>query len=122
MKAVAKDLARLPRALQVLLLVAFLGACAQLGLVPAKSFDQQVAYGYSTLASVRLSAVTALDAKSISVSDAKQVQALADQARAGLDAARGAWAAGDTKTALGRLQLANSVLNQLSVFLQKRSE
>lgn len=103
-----------------ILFIALLVGCAQLGLAPAKSFDQQVAYGYSSVASVRVSTANALNSGLIKVDDAKQVQALADQARAGLDGARGAWVTGDTKTAMGRLQLANSVLTQLAVYLQQR--
>ncbi len=94
--------------------------CAQMGLAPAKSFDQNVAYGYSTLASVRISAAQALKTGVIEKDDAERVLALSDQARSGLDAARGAWVLGDTQTALGRLQLANSVLTQLAVFLQDK--
>lgn len=104
----------------VLALLFILGACAQMGLAPAKSFDQNVAYGYSTLASVRISAAQALKTGVIEKDDAERVLALSDQARSGLDAARGAWVLGDTQTALGRLQLANSVLTQLAVFLQDK--
>lgn len=108
-----------PRPKYAIFLFLLLSACASVGLEQARSFDQNVAYGYSTLASVRTSAANALNSGLIKVEDAKQVQALADQARTGLDAARGAWLEGDTKTALGRLQLANSILTQLAVFLQK---
>lgn len=104
----------------VAILFLLLSGCAQLGLAPAKSFDQNVAYGYSTLASVRVSAAQALKTGVIEKDDAERVLALSDQARSGLDAARGAWVAGDTQTALGRLQLANSVLTQLAVFLQDK--
>lgn len=107
------------RALSILF-IALLVGCAQLGLAPAKSFDDRVAYAYTSVASVRQSTANALNAGLIKVEDAKQVQALADQARAGLDASRGAWVVGDTKTALGRLELANSVLTQLAVYLQAR--
>lgn len=100
--------------------ISLLAGCASLGLEPAKDFDDQAAYGYATLASVRQSTANALDSGLIKVEDAKQVQALADQARAGLDAARGAWNVGDTKTALGRLELANSILNQLALYLHQR--
>lgn len=106
--------------LSAIFLFVLLSACAQLGVEQPKSFDQQVAYGYSTVASVRQSAVTALKTGVIKKEDAIQVQALADQARTGLDAARGAYVVGDTQTALGRLQLANSVLTQLAVFLQSK--
>jgi hypothetical protein len=86
---------------------------------PAKSFDQQLAYGFAQVAAIRVSAANALNTGTIKVEDAKQVQTLADQARAGLDAARTAQGIGDTKTALGRLQLANAILLQLATYLQK---
>ena len=94
--------------------------CTALGLAPAKSFDQQLAYGYSTVASIRQSAANALTTGVIKVEDAEQVQKLADQARAGLDVARGASFKGDMTTAVGQLQLANNVLTQLAVFLQSK--
>jgi sensor histidine kinase regulating citrate/malate metabolism len=108
------------RALAYAFAYVMIAGCASLGLTPAKSFDQQLAYGYSTVASVRQSAAQALTTGVIKVEDAKQVQSLADQARSLLDASRGAYSVGDTKTALGRLQLANSVLTQLAVYLQAR--
>lgn len=104
----------------LLFLLVLLSACAQLGLAPAQSFDDKLAYSYAQVASVRQSAAVALTTGTIKKEDAIQVQALADQARAGLDAARTAQASGDTTTAMGRLQLANSVLTQLAVYLQKR--
>jgi sensor histidine kinase regulating citrate/malate metabolism len=108
------------RKLTAILLLLVCTACASLGLEPAKSFDARLAYAYSTVASVRQSAAQALTTGVIKVEDAKQVQSLADQARSLLDASRGAYSVGDTKTALGRLQLANSVLTQLAVYLQQR--
>lgn len=101
-------------------LIALLVGCASLGLTPPKSFNDRVAYAYTTVESLRNSTTNALNSGLIKVEDAKQVQALADQARAGLDASRGAWVVGDTKTALGRLELANSILTQLAVYLQQR--
>lgn len=106
-------------AIKGLALILLLAGCASLGLEPAKSFDQQLAYSYAQVTSVRLTAANALNTGVITVDDARQVQTLADQARAGLDGARVAHGVGDTKTALGRLQLANSILTQLAVYLQK---
>ena len=100
-------------------LVLTLVACAQLGLEPAKSFEQNLAYSYAQVTSIRLSAASAIKTGIIKADDGRQVQTLADQARTGLDAAREAHGAGDTKTAMGRLQLANAVLAQLAVFLQQ---
>lgn len=108
------------KALGLVAIVLLLTGCESLGLAPAKTFDQQLAYGYSTVASIRQSAANALTTGTIKVADAEQVQKLSDQARAGLDAARGASLQGDMKTAVGQLQLANSVLTQLAVFLQSK--
>lgn len=108
------------KAIGLISIALLLFGCESLGLAPAKTFDQQLAYGYSTVASIRQSAANALTTKTIKVEDAEQVQKLADQARAGLDAARGANVRGDTSTAIGQLQLANSVLTQLAVFLQSK--
>lgn len=96
--------------------------CAQFGLAPAKSFDQQVGYAYATVASVRQSAANMLEAGQLKVADAQQVQTLADQARSGLDLARQANASGDTQTAFSRLQLANNVLLQIQQYLQTRQK
>jgi len=108
------------KALSVVLFVAIISACAQFGVVPAKSFDEQLGYAYTSVASVRESAANALTTGVIKVEDAQQVQTLADQARLGLDSARVAKSTGDTTTAIGRLQLANNILLQLAQYLQTR--
>jgi len=100
--------------------VSFVPGCAQLGLAPAQSLEQQVAYGYTTLASVRSTTADLLTAKVIKVEDAKMVQGMADQARAALDIARSSIAAGIPKDAQSALSLANNVLGQIQTYLAKR--
>ena len=99
------------------LALGILQACSQIGLAPAQTFDQKLAYGYSALASVRTSTANALTAGQIKVADAKQVQDLADQSRTLLDAADVAQKGGDTTTAAGKLQLATTILTQLQAYL-----
>ena len=101
----------------IVLLAALLAACTQLGLQAPQTFSQKLAYGYSTLASVRTTAAHALDAKQITVADAKQVLDLSDQARALLDAAGMAQGTGDLSTAASKLALATTILTQLQTYL-----
>lgn len=108
-----KKLLNLVACLGILALV----ACTQIGLAPAQSFDEKLAYGYSTVTSVRTSAATALDTGLIQVTDAQHVLDVTDQARAGLDAAKVASTAGDTTTAAGKLTLATSVLVEVQQYL-----
>lgn len=95
----------------------FAAACAQTGLVAPGTFNENVAYGYSTLATVRVAAASALTSGVIGTTDAEQVQRLADEARLALDAARTVGAGGDLATAQAKLALANGVLTQLQQFL-----
>lgn len=108
------------RAISALVAVLLLSACAQVGLQPAQSFDERLAYAYGANTAVREASVSALDAGSISAEDMEHVIALSDQARSLLDAARVASGAGDLGTAESRLALATSVLTQLQTYLRER--
>lgn len=85
-----------------------------------KSFNDRLAYGYASVAAVRDTAASLLERKRISIEDAKQVQALADQARTALDLARGNALKGDLKTAEGQLTLALDVLTRVETFLRAK--
>ncbi len=100
-----------------LAMFALLTACAQLGLAPAETFDQKLAYGYSTLAAVRISSADALKSGTINISDAKQALVITDTARASLDAASAANGTGDMSTAVGKLAAATALLTQLQQYL-----
>lgn len=106
--------------LSLLILAFVLAACQQLGLAEPQTFDERLAYAYSNNAAIRKSAADALTAKTITASDAKQVLTTTDTAREALDQARGFQQAGDTSTALGKLQLATSLLSTVQTFLQSR--
>lgn len=106
--------------ISVFAVFSFLPACEQLGLQKAQSLDQQIAYAYSTVASVRSTTADLLIAKTIKVEDAKVVQSMADNVRASLDIARGAIKDGKPKDAQAALNLANSVLSQIQTYLAAR--
>lgn len=104
----------------VVALLVCLAGCAQLGLAPAQSFDQKLAYSYGAHTAVLKATTSALKAKSISSADAEHVAALADQSRQLLDAAKVASTGGDVTTATGRLLLATQILEQLQVYLRSK--
>lgn len=99
-----------------------LTGCASLGLEPAKSFDETLAYTVSQNAAARQAAANALDAGSIDLSDAQFVLKTTDNAREFLDAAKVASGAGDIKTAEGKVALAKTVLTELQSYLRTRSK
>jgi hypothetical protein len=82
-----------------------------------KSFNDRLAYAYSSVAATRNTTAALLERKRISKADAIQIQALADQARTGLDLSRGTAASGDLATAQGQLQLALDVLTKIEAYL-----
>jgi len=102
------------------LLVAGCAGCAQLGLAPADTFNERVAYSLATHTAVLQATTNALNAGSISSADGEMVAKLADESRALIDAARVVEASGDIKTANGRLLLATNILVQLQGFINSR--
>lgn len=87
-----------------------------------KSFDQKLAYAYSTHTAIVQAATSSLSAGTLSVSDAEAVQKLATQSRAVLDSAKLAAGTGDVTTAEGQLALAVNILTQLQDFLRTRTK
>lgn len=98
-----------------LLVILLLTGCAQLGLAPAQTFDQKLAYAYGTHTAVVQAAAGAVTSKALSKDDGTKVLALADQSRALLDAAK---IAGDPTEAGNKLLLATAILTQLQAYLQ----
>jgi hypothetical protein len=98
-----------------------LTGCAQLGLAPASSFEERLAYAVSQNAAVRQTAAVSLENGEIALEDAQRVLKLTDEVRTALDAARLAVGAGDVSTAEGRLQLATSILVNLQAYLRSKS-
>jgi len=102
-----------------LMLAAGLGSCASIGLAPAQSFDQKLAYAYGTHTAVLQAAASAVAAGTISQTEGHTVLSLADQARTLLDSAR-ALESTNADKASQNLALAAAVLSQLQSYLQAR--
>lgn len=102
-------------------LLLILTACASLGLAPASTFEERLAYAVSQNAAVRETAAVSLERNELAPEDARRVLKITDEVRTALDAARLAAGAGDVSTAEGRLQLATSILVNLQAFLRSRA-
>jgi hypothetical protein len=111
---------RLHRYTAAAFLCCLLSACASLGLAPAKSLADRLAYGYSTLSAVQFAAANATNAGELSKSDAEAVLKLADQSRLLLDGAR-ALLATDPDGAATKLDLAVAILTQIQAHLRKQA-
>jgi hypothetical protein len=109
------------RKLALVPLLLILTACASLGLAPASSFEERLAYAVSQNAAVRETAAVSLENQELSLEDAQRVLKITDEVRTALDAARLAAGAGDVSTAEGRLQLATSILVNLQAYLRSRA-
>ncbi len=106
-----------------LILAVTLAGCSNLGLAPAQSPSQQLAYAYGTISAIRTSAAQALGAGTISVADAKKVLADTDTAKASLDAGKAALASGTANsqaTVANDLATASQVITQVQSFLTSK--
>lgn len=101
-------------------LTLLVAGCATIGLAPATSFDERLAYAVSQNAAVRQAAANALDAGEIQLQDAQFVLKTTDESRTLLDAAKVASGAGDISTAEGRLSVAVTVLANLQTYLRSK--
>jgi hypothetical protein len=106
------------RALVALAFV-YLTACAQLGLAPARSLDDRLAYAYGVHTAVVEVISSAAQSGQISPPEARQAANLAENSRQLLDAAK-AIEQTDAKGASSRLTLATAVLDQLQTYLKTR--
>jgi hypothetical protein len=106
----------------LLILLVALSACQSLGLQNPETFREQLAYSYSQNAAFRLSTAQALKAGTLTKSDGQQVLTTTDTVRSALDEAKAlsAKGGGDTSTALGKLQLAQGLLQTVQAFLASR--
>ena len=99
----------------VLLLLA---GCAQMGLAPAQTFDQKLAYAAGGNTAALEAATSSLDAKMITSADMEKIIQMHGQVRTLLDAARTTAAAGDMTTAQSKLALALTALTELQSYLR----
>jgi hypothetical protein len=98
-----------------------LSACAAVGLQPAQSFGDKLAYAYGVHTAVLNASAVAVGNKSLSVPDGRTVLQLADQSRALLEEAK--TLSGTNITAAGdKLILATAILTQLQTFLNARGK
>lgn len=109
------------RKLALIPLLFLLTACASLGLAPASTFEERLAYAVSQNAAVRTAAAVSLERNEIALADAQRVLKITDEVRTALDAAKLASGLGDTSTAEGRLQLATAILIELQNYLRSRA-
>lgn len=105
----------------LLVALALLTACAQLGVPTAKNFGERLAVGYIAVAGVRDGATTLLQARKITADDAQNIQKQADTARAGLDIARNLRAT-NPGAAEDRLSMTITALTALQTYLQARNK
>lgn len=85
-----------------------------------QSTDQKIAYGYAAVSTIRLTATQLLQNNTISVEDAKIVEALANQCRSSLDTARVAITTGKTDAAMQALTMATGILAKVQEYLDAK--
>lgn len=107
--------------LSIFPLLLIVAACAQLGLEPASTLRERLAYAYGSHTAVLQATTRSLEAGDIGSEDATRVLKIADESRKALDAAKLAVDAGDISTAEGRLQLATALLTELQSYLRRKS-
>lgn len=93
--------------------------CAQLGLAPAQTFDEKLAYAYGTHTAVLQASAAAVSAGTLTAAEGQAVANLADQSRSILDSAH-ALEGTDLSSATAKLTLATAVLTQVQTYLQQR--
>ncbi len=99
------------------LALVFLTACASLGIAPAQSFHQKLAYSYGIHTAVLQAATQAVQTGKLSSAEATQILDMADQSKVLLDTAGSLSLAGDVAGANNRLALASAALSALQTFL-----
>jgi|SRR6267154_4519545 len=110
----------------LLYLTILLGGCISLGLQTADTFNQKLAYAYGQVTAARKGATSVITAScqtpgtqdcKNAVADGGHIQQMADEARKGLDLAKGYAAAGNLQQANVQLQLETAALTALSTYL-----
>lgn len=103
--------------------------CAALGLQSADTLNQKLAYAYGQVTAARKGATSVVNASCptpesaqtaacrAAVADGKHIQAMADEARQGLDLAKGYAATGNLQQASVQLQLESAALTALQAYL-----
>jgi len=117
------------RSISLASIVLLLFGCAALGLQTADTFNQKLAYSYGQVTAARKGATSVINAScptpetfaseacKSAVADGKHIQSMADEARQGLDLAKGYAAAGNIQQANVQLQLESAALSALQAYL-----
>lgn len=98
-------------------LLLLMSACAQLGVAPAQTFNQKMAYAIGVHSSILQATTSGVTSGALSSSDAEAVLKQADNARAALDVAQAASVAGDPTGANNKLAIATTALLALQSYL-----
>lgn len=101
----------------VLAFVLVLVGCQSVGLAPAQSFDQKLAYAYGVHTAVEQAAAQAVSTGTLSKVDGTAILSMADQSKTLLDDAK-VLEATDATTAGNKLALAVTVLTQVQSYIQ----
>jgi hypothetical protein len=99
------------------ILATLIAGCSSLGLAPAQSLNQKIAYAVGQHTAVLQATTTAVQSGALSSTDAEQVLKMADQSKTILDAAVSLSASGDVTGATNKLALATAALTALQTFL-----
>ncbi len=102
-------------------LILLLSACASLGIAPAQSLEQKIAYAQGVDTAVLTASTSALRAGKISADDHEHVIAIAEQAKALIDSAK-LLATTDATAANAKLQMATVILTELQNYLNSRKK
>lgn len=95
-----------------------LEGCTALGVAPAQTFNEKLAYAYGVHTAVLQAATAAVTAGTLSSADAVKILADTDTVKTALDAAGAAYAAGDAAGANSKLAIATSLLSAIQAYLQ----
>ncbi len=109
---------RFHKSASAFVLLVLLSACSSLGLAPAQTFNQKLAYAYGTHTAVMQAAASSVQEGSLSGDDATQVLKMADESKVILDSARGLYASGDATGANNKLALALAALTATQTYLK----
>jgi hypothetical protein len=96
-----------------------LTACALLGVPKPETFNQRVAFALGQVTAIRESATELVSSNAITADDAENVQAQANNARAGIDIAI-SYQSTDPSQAENRLAAAQVILDALKAYLQSQ--
>lgn len=99
-----------------------LSGCTQVGLQQPRNISDELAYSYAAITSIRLSTAAALTAGQIKPEAALRIQALSDQARTMLDAAKAAHEVRNDAGATDTLGTAASIIVQLQQLITARGQ